>query len=222
MAYTKFLSLVLCYPHYKIIHLASHHVRAATDTDKNTAWMNESFWAYWWRTIPQSAKCAWRIEAARTKKLSDSSLAKLYKNRFLRALVCQFVFFLLIPVWLGFTAAIFVIGQVIGAHFILEAINYIQHYSLKRAVKNGEYEELDGSHSWDSYHLISNYFTYRVGHHSFHHVHPHLPYYALGLEANAPRLPISYFWAIGMVAVPPLWKKLTDPILASAGRIQRT
>ena len=85
-----------------------------------------------------------------------------------------------------------------------------------RKQDGGEYEMTAAEHSWDTYHYFSSYATFRVGHHSCHHISAK-PYYLLSPEPKAPKLPMGYFWAIAMVLVPPLWRRVIDPKLSSAG-----
>src|SRR5690349_21934581 len=78
----------------------------------------------------------------------------------------------------GAHGLLFYFGQVIGAHIVLESVNYIQHYGLMRKGQGDRYEQTAGEHSWDTYHFFSSYATFRVGHHSFHHLSLK-PYYLL-------------------------------------------
>ncbi len=49
----RIVTTFLFYPHYKLIHIRSHHVHAGTAHDENTAWLDESIYAYIYRTIPK-------------------------------------------------------------------------------------------------------------------------------------------------------------------------
>jgi alkane 1-monooxygenase len=84
-----------------------------------------------------------------------------------------------------------------------------------RKRSDGEYERTGAEHSWDTYHFFSSYATFRVGHHSYHHISAN-PYYLLAAEQQAPKLPVGYFWAIPMVLVPPWWRRVINPKLCSA------
>jgi alkane 1-monooxygenase len=103
-------------------------------------------------------------------------------------------------------------AQIAGAHVVLESVNYIQHYGLMRERHNGEYEKTGPEHSWDTYHFFSSYVTFRVGHHSYHHIAVK-PYYLLAPEPEAPKLPVGYFWAIAVVFLPGCWRRLINPKL---------
>lgn len=193
------------YPHYKLIHIRSHHVHAGTDHDENTAWLNENIYAYIVRTIPGSMIRSWQMEAKRSGFFSN----KMVTYALGQVAIVALMFFLAGP-W----GLLFYFGHVFGSHFVLEAVNYIQHYGLlrKHLEETGKYEKTGAEHSWDTYHFFSSYVTYRVGHHSYHHLAVK-PYYLLATEEKAPKLPAGYFWTIAVVLLPPLWRRVSHPRL---------
>src|SRR5687768_14343871 len=71
----------LFYPHYKLIHIQSHHSHAATDHDKNTAWFDESIYAYIFRTVPESMLRCWQMEAARARSRKTSTWLGILQNQ---------------------------------------------------------------------------------------------------------------------------------------------
>jgi alkane 1-monooxygenase len=206
----RILTTVLFYPHYKLIHIQSHHAHAATDHDKNTAWLNENIYRYILRTIPQSMFRCWQMEAARRTGV--------FRNRMFAFAIAQIAFLAGLYFFAGLQGLLFYVGQVIGAHVVLESVNYIQHYGLMREQHEGEYEKTGAEHSWDTYHYFSSHATFRVGHHSYHHISVK-PYYLLSPEPEAPKLPVGYFWAIPMVFLPFFWRRVINPRLASASSL---
>lgn len=202
----RLLTTFLFYPHYKLIHIRSHHVHAGTDQDENTAWLNESIYSYIFRTIPGSMIRCCKMEARRCS--GDGLL----KNKMFIYALGQMT--LLIGLYLvsGPNGTLFYLAHILGAHIVLESVNYIQHYGLMRQKTNGEYEKTGAEHSWDTYHFFSSYITFRVGHHSYHHIAVK-PYYLLDPEPQAPKLPVGYFWAIAMVLLPPWWRSVINPKL---------
>lgn len=60
---------------------------------------------------------------------------------------------------------------------------------------------------------------YKLIHIRSHHHHIEVqPYYLLGSQPNAPKLPVGYFWAIPLVFLPVFWRKLVHSrLFASAG-----
>jgi alkane 1-monooxygenase len=206
----------LFYPHYKLIHTQSHHAHAATDHDKNTAWLDETIYGYIFRTIPESMIRCWDMEAARIGKRTPSVWSRILQNQMLTYGMGQVVLLLAFYLFSGVVGLLFYLGQIVGAHVVLESVNYIQHYGLMRKRRDGEWEKTGSEHSWDTYHYFSSYATFRVGHHSFHHISAK-PYYLLSTEAKAPKLPVGYFWAIPMVFIPPFWRRVINPKLSSEG-----
>lgn len=205
----------LFYPHYKVIHIQSHHTHAATDHDKNTAWLGESIYAYLLRTIPESMVRCWQVEAGRLSNRRVSGISWVLQNQMLAFFAGQVALLGGLYLLCGFAGILFYVAQVLGAHLVLESVNYIQHYGLMRERQGSGYEKTGAEHSWDTYHYFSSYVTFRVGHHSFHHISMK-PYYLLSTEAEAPKLPVGYFWAIPMVLVPPWWRRVIDPRLVPA------
>jgi len=197
----RILTTVLFYPHYKLIHIQSHHAHAATDHDKNTAWLNESIYSYLLRTVPESMIRCWQMEAARRTGI--------LRNKMFAFAIGQLAFLAAVYWFAGLQGLLFFLGQVVGAHIVLESVNYIQHYGLMRERHDGEYEKTAAEHSWDTYHYFSSYATFRVGHHSYHHISVK-PYYLLSPEPKAPKLPVGYFWAIPMVFVPFFWRRVIN------------
>ena len=205
----RMLTSFLFYPHYKLIHIRSHHVHAGTDEDENTAWLNESIYSYIFRTIPGSMVRCWKMEA---RRCSGNGLLK---NKMFIYAIGQAALLLGLYLVSGLHGTLFYLAHILGAHIVLESVNYIQHYGLMRKKNEGEYEKTGAEHSWDTYHFFSSYVTFRVGHHSYHHIAVK-PYYLLSTEPRAPKLPVGYFWAIAMVLLPPWWRSVIHPKLNAA------
>ena len=201
----------LFYPHYKLIHIRSHHVHAGTEHDENTAWLNESIYAYMFRTIPGSAVRSWQLEARQT-----GGGTEIFRNKIFAYAAGQAGLLLVLYLLAGGWGLLFYAAHILGAHVVLESVNYIQHYGLLRQRHDGEYEKTGPEHSWDTYHFFSSYVTFRVGHHSYHHLAVK-PYYLLATEAQAPKLPTGYFWTIPMVLLPPWWRRVINPKLLAVG-----
>ena len=200
------LTPFLFYPHYKLIHVYSHHVHVSTPGDENTAWRSESIYRYLWRTIPGSMTRCWRLDCERRARAADAKGRSWLGNRMLAHGAGQALLLIGLYGLSGLPGLLFYVGHVVGAHVVLESVNYIQHYGLLRGplAEAGKYERTGAQHSWDTYHFFSSYVTFRTGHHSNHHVSAG-PYYLLAPEASAPKLPLGYFWAIALVLLPPWW-----------------
>lgn len=211
----RLITTFLFYPHYKVIHVRSHHVNVGTTEDENTAWLNESIYAYIYRTIPGSMARSWHLEAKRIFNAERSALLGIIRNKMVLYAVNQVALLAGLYLISGWAGLLFYVAQIIGSHIVLESVNYIQHYGLMREQSQGSYEKTGAEHSWDTYHYFSSYAAFRVGHHSYHHLAVK-PYYLLGTEAEAPKLPAGYFWAIPMVMLPPWWRRVINPKLKVA------
>jgi alkane 1-monooxygenase len=210
----RVVTAFLFYPHYKLIHIRSHHVHTSTAFDENTAWFNESIYSYIARTIPGSAIRCWQMEI----KLGNegrSGFSAVLRNRMTWYAIGQVALLVGLFLLAGIWGLLFYAAQIVGAHIVLESVNYIQHYGLMREKCEGGYEKNSAEHSWDTYHYFSSYAASRVGHHSHHHLAVP-PYYLLKTEAEAPKLPVGYFWAIGLVYLPPCWRRIIHPRLQGA------
>jgi alkane 1-monooxygenase len=211
----RVLTSFLFYPHYKLIHIYGHHVHVATPTDENTAWHGESIYGYLMRTIPGSALRCWQLERERASRGGRRTGLRLLGNRMLVYAMTQLGLVAAVYSLARAPGLIFYLAHLAGAHVMLEAVNYLQHYGLLRGEVPGRagYERTAPEHAWDSYHFFSSFMTFRVGHHANHHVSAG-PYYLLSPEPDAPKLPLGYFWAIALVLLPPAWWLVIHPRLS--------
>ena len=103
------------------------------------------------------------------------------------------------------------VGQAAYGASLLEVINYVEHYGLKREkLANGKYERTAPTHSWNSNHIVTNLVLYQLQRHSDHHAHPSRSFQALRHFDNAPQLPSGYASMLLPAYIPSLWYKLMD------------
>jgi alkane 1-monooxygenase len=97
---------------------------------------------------------------------------------------------------------------------LLEVVNYIEHYGLLRAtLPSGRYERCQPRHSWNSNNVASNLVLYHLERHSDHHANPTRRYQSLRHFDDAPQLPSGYALMICLAYVPPLWRRVMDPLV---------
>jgi aminopeptidase N len=203
------------YAHFMVEHYRGHHVRAATPDDPASARRGESLWRFLPRTLAGSFASAWRLEAAhlarRHARWRHSALAwvSVAQGLGLVALAAAF----------GPKALLFWLVQAAYAVFLLEAINYIEHYGLVRAkVASGTgsarrghgggapHEPFGTAHAWNADARVTNLFIANLQRHGDHHVHAWKPYPALdALPAPAPQLPTGYAGCLFLASVPRWW-----------------
>jgi alkane 1-monooxygenase len=115
----------------------------------------------------------------------------------------------------GPKALLYWAGVSIYAVFLLETINYIEHYGLQRLPQGAGHEPFGLHHAWNADHAVTNALTANLQRHSDHHMHPWKPY--AELEAlPGPQLPTGYAGCIALASVPALWFRVMDKRLAAA------
>ena len=199
------------YSHFRSEHLRVHHVHIGTPKDAVTARYNEGFHRYFPRVLWQSARSAWRAEAA---MLARKSLPATHKsNPFWRYAALQFgMLALAFALGGGFGVALFAL-QAFVAVWQLELVDYIEHYGLtRRHLGQGRYEHVLPRHSWNAAHKASNWLLINLQRHSDHHYKPdrRFPLLQSHAEDAAPQLPYGYPVMTALAMVPPLWKRVMN------------
>jgi alkane 1-monooxygenase len=204
----KLLLLSSLYMHFYIEHNKGHHRWVSTDHDPASARRGESLYAFWVRSTVMGWFSAWRIEAARLRKAGKPRWNPLH-NEMLRFQLIQLavvvaVYFIFGPLAMG----CFVAAALFGA-LLLETVNYIEHYGLRRHKLEGAatdaYERTLPVHSWNSNHALGRVFLFELTRHSDHHYMPQRPYQILRHHDDAPQMPFGYPAMMVLALVPPLW-----------------
>lgn len=204
----------VAYGHFYIEHNKGHHRRVATPEDPASARMGESFWRFLPRTVIGSVCSAWHIEGERLRRKGLPVWS--WQNENLQA------WSMTVVLWLGLMAAFgmallpFLIVQAVIGASLLEAVNYTEHYGLRRAkLDNGRYERCRPEHSWNNDHIVTNIFLFHLQRHSDHHAHPTRRYQSLRHFDDAPELPTGYAGMIVLSYFPPLWSRVMDKRVAA-------
>ncbi len=200
----------VCYAHFMVEHYRGHHPRAATFEDPASARAGESLWRFLPRTLAGSWASAWALEAQQLRQLQRGWM----RSPLLWASVAQVAWLALITAWLGPLALLFWIVQSAYAVFLLEAINYIEHYGLQRSVQGGRREPFGMQHAWNADHVLTNSLVANLQRHSDHHMHAWKPYAELE-PLPGPQLPTGYAGCLFLASVPPLWFRAMRPRLAA-------
>lgn len=200
----KILLLPALYMHFFIEHNRGHHKNVATPLDPASARLGESVYAFWVRSVTGSYFNAWKLEAERLKKLGKPIFS--WSNEMLRFQIFQLGYLVTVGLiyngWMmGYAIAIAVFG-----FLMLECVNYIEHYGLRRKLlSNGRYENVGPHHSWNSDHELGRIFLYELTRHSDHHYKATRKYQVLRHFDESPQLPLGYPASIIASLVPPLW-----------------
>jgi alkane 1-monooxygenase len=199
------------YAHFMVEHYRGHHVRAATWDDPATARRGESLWRFLPRSLAGSFAHAWKLESARLRERGlgwfASPLAWCWGLDL--ALVTA-----LAAAGQGKMLA-FWLGQSMFAIWLLETVNYIEHYGLERRRIDGRLEPFGPGHAWNADHLLSNSVLANLQRHSDHHLNAWKAYPEL--QTVGPRLPTGYAGCLLLAAVPALWFAVMDRRLDAMG-----
>jgi alkane 1-monooxygenase len=199
-----------CYGHFFIEHNRGHHVRVATPQDPASARMGESLWAFLPRSVWGSLRSAWELGAQRMRRLDKSPFN--IRNDVLNAWLMSVVLWGVLLTVFGWALIPFIVIQALFGFGLLETVNYLEHYGLRRQKNsNGRYERCTPQHSWNSDHVVTNIFLYHLQRHSDHHANPTRRYQTLRSFDGAPNLPSGYASMICLAYFPPLWRRVMDP-----------
>ncbi|MGF0226297.1 fatty acid desaturase [Dietzia cercidiphylli] len=197
------------YGHFFIEHNRGHHARVATPEDPASSRFGESFWAFLPRSVVGSARSAWHLESERLGRLGKSPWT--IRNDNLNAWLMTVVLFGGLIAVFGWEVAPWLLVQAVFGFSLLEVVNYLEHYGLKRQKTSaGRYQRCRPEHSWNSDHLVTNIFLYHLQRHSDHHANPMRRYQVLRSFEQAPQLPSGYATMMVLAYVPPLWRKVMD------------
>lgn len=207
-AYEQRLSQVLLlsglYMHFFIEHNRGHHKHVATDLDPASARKGEWIYTFWVRSVTGSYRHAWQLENKRLQKLGLPALH--WKNQMLVFQGIQLAYLGGIYALFGPWGLLHAIGAAVVGFLLLESVNYIEHYGLRRQLQsNGQYEKVGPQHSWNSDHELGRIFLYELTRHSDHHYKASRKYQILRHWEESPQLPQGYPASILMALAPPLW-----------------
>ncbi|WP_298065842.1 alkane 1-monooxygenase [uncultured Acinetobacter sp.] len=197
------------YTHFVVEHNFGHHKRVATPEDPASSRLGESFWQFLPRTVIGGFKSSVQIETERLKRKGKGFWC--LENTLLQGWAMSAGFFGLTTAVCGPRAIPFLLAQGAYGASMLEVVNYIEHYGLKREqLPTGKYVRTEPQHSWNSNHIVTNLFLYQLQRHSDHHAHPTRSFQALRHFENAPQLPSGYAAMILPAYIPKLWFSLMD------------
>lgn len=197
------------YNHFRIEHPYGHHRRVATPEDPASSRLGETFWKFLPRTVIGSFKSAIEIEKKRLERKKLPFFCK--ENELIHGWAMSAIYHGLMFKKFGMRSVPFQLTQATYAVTLFEAVNYIEHYGLKREKKeNGQYERTLPEHSWNNNNLVTNLFLYQLQRHSDHHAYPTRSFQTLRHFENAPQLPAGYGAMLLPAFIPAWWSKIMD------------
>ncbi len=178
--------LGVLYLHFTVEHNYTHHKHWARSQDPTFAPWRRSVYFHFLRTVPLQLIGAWK------KKPKDTTYSLI-----LEILLLSLLYFYSPILALAF------IGQAVVAIFLLEFVNYIQHYGLLRAID----ERGKAHHAWESRNMWSRWTLLELPLHPSHHLRASTHYQRLDVHDDAPQLPGGYYLMLWIALIPPLFFK---------------
>jgi alkane 1-monooxygenase len=209
---SKMLLLTSLYLHFFIEHNRGHHKNVSTDQDPASSRPGESLYAFLPRTLWGSYLSAWNLEKERLLKRKKSVFN--WENQMIRFQVYQIIFvFAIYGIWGYNTLLYFLLSAFIGI-LLLETVNYIEHYGLRRKKLGNNYERTLPIHSWNSNHPVGRLLLLELSRHSDHHYNATRKYPLLRHFDNSPQMPTGYPGMMLLAFIPPLWFKVMHNTMA--------
>lgn len=216
---SKMLLLTTLYMHFFIEHNRGHHKNVSTDEDPASSRWGETVYAFFFRSIWGSWWSAWHLETDRLKQKKIPFWS--FQNEML---LYQFIQIGLITlIWAVFghiTLMFFLFGALLGI-LLLETVNYIEHYGLRRKKKGERYERTMPIHSWNSNHPLGRLLLLELSRHSDHHYMATRKYQTLRHFEESPQMPTGYPGMMLLALVPPLWFLVVHKSIATYKQTQK-
>ena len=205
----KLLLLSTSYMHFFIEHNRGHHKNVSTDEDPASSRLNEPLYSFWIRSVRDGYKSAWELENGRLDRNNIAILS--WDNEMIRFTVIQIAFSLFIWMVFGFTGMLyFWMASIIG-FLLLETVNYIEHYGLRREkTDRGTYSKVEPIHSWNSNHAIGRIMLFELTRHSDHHYKASRKYQVLRHFDESPQMPFGYPAMMLLAFIPPVFFSLMN------------
>jgi alkane 1-monooxygenase len=190
--------------HFLPYHNLGHHRNVATPKDPATARRNELVYTFWIRSQFGSYFQAWQFEMEKQHRNNRNPFS--FHNRMVGYTIAQISLLTVIYFVFGLPTMFAFIGSAIIGKFILETVNYIEHYGLARKIKSdGKYERVLPQHSWNSDHVLGRAILFELSRHSDHHFKASKHYQLLDSFQESPQMPTGYPGMMILSLFSPIW-----------------
>ena len=189
--------------HFMHEHNKHHHKMVSTPEDPATARYGEPLYVFWFRSIFGVYVKAWQIESQSLRRKGHAFFS--FKNQMITDHILEIG--MLATIFFFFDASTlvyFLLAALIG-HFMLETVNYIEHYGLMRQKEGDRYERVMPHHSWNSDHILGRLNLFELSRHSDHHFIASRKYQILRHMDESPQMPTGYPGMMLLSTIPPLW-----------------
>ena len=213
-AFDRTLSALLLLPsfymHFTLEHNHGHHQKVSTPDDPATAKFNQTVYVFWWQSVIGQIKNAVHLQKELLAREGRPFLSVYNQQLWFFSLEVIYVATIFI-LW-GWKATLLVLLAGMVGFLLLETINYIEHYGLRRQKrKSGRYYPVKNIHSWNANHRLGRIVLYELTRHSDHHYRASKKYQLLENHDESPQLPYGYPLSMLIALVPPVWFKLMNP-----------
>jgi alkane 1-monooxygenase len=184
------------YDHFATEHVRGHHKRVGTAEDPATARYGERLWPFVVRAVPGQLASAWRLES---RRLGDPQMRladpRQRANRVLHGLLLEWSALGLATALLGPVAGLALGLQAMLAILLLETVNYVEHWGIRRAGARPTTVDAWDAESWFTYYTLVG-----LSRHADHHANAARPWHALRHFDESPKMPWGY-WATVTCAI---------------------
>lgn len=145
------------------------------------------------------------------RRLARAGLSqRTFGNHVLNAWLLSALLFTVVALWFGPIVLPWLLGQAVIGFCLLEIVNYIEHYGLRRQrLPSGRYEKVAPRHSWNSNTVVANVFLFHLQRHSDHHANPGGATKLYVVSTTLPNCR-GYGTMLVLALVPPLWRRVMD------------
>lgn len=203
----RWLLSASCNADFAIEHVYGHHVTVGTNQDPATARRGENVYIFFIRSTIMGHIHAWQHELKRLRKQRNYVLS-IY-NRMITGYMMSVLWGCIFILAGGVFGLILFLGQAAFAKFILEVVNYMEHYGLFRRPEH----PVGPEHSWNTNKTMSTLLLFSLTRHSAHHETPRVKFWKLDPYENAPQMPYGYLTNLVICLIPPLWYHIINPNL---------
>lgn len=200
---SKLLLLTTLYKHFFIEHNRGHHKHVSTDDDPASSRLWEWVYTFWFRSAIGGWLSAWRLEAERLGKKNQPVFS--LQNEMLILQLIQIAFVGLIFALFGWQVTLYFFMVAVFGFLMLETVNYIEHYGLRRKKEGEFYQRTLPAHSWNSNHPVGRLVLFELSRHSDHHYIANRKFQTLRNLEESPQMPTGYPGMLLLSLVPPLW-----------------
>ncbi len=190
--------------HFLPYHNGGHHLNVATPKDPATARKNQLLYTFWFTSHFGSYVQAWKLENNQMKHQGKATFS--LQNRMVVYTIANILLVTSIYYFFGtITLAAFLMAASMGIG-LLETVNYIEHYGLKRDLnERGKYEPVRHHHSWNSDHVLGRALLFNLSRHSDHHYNGSIKYQVLKSVQTSPQMPTGYPGMLVLAFFQPFW-----------------